>query len=304
MTVTYNGITYDHDQADWGSSRIYDDMTLDGLWAPDKVIVHWGGATIPPTTRFGERRILQGWQRYHLSRGWQDLAYGAGVGNSGDAYRIRGWNHSGAQSGDYEGDGIPENSEAFAIVWIGGAGGPISDAAYETMGRLVREAQASIDLDVPVTIGHRDVKGKDAQGRWSTSCPGDEWWTWVHENGWIVPPGADQEDDMVWRTSLQRQSPEYFVGMQGTTGSPVGADPGYWGKSHDAHGNRIRKHPDDTEWTNALPELAAASLEYGGLHPEAEPGPKGDPGNDGDDGEDGKDGLTPVSGTLIDLQYK
>ncbi|KKL18404.1 hypothetical protein LCGC14_2475840, partial [marine sediment metagenome] len=103
-------ITVDYDQPDWGSSRVYGDGDLSGLWVPDKVVVHWGGAPGPPITKAGERRLLRGWQRFHIeSRGWRDIAYNYAVGNSGTLYRLRGWNPSGATSGDFEGDGIPEN---------------------------------------------------------------------------------------------------------------------------------------------------------------------------------------------------
>lgn len=269
MTVTLSGITYDHDQADWGSRLVYDDGDLAGLWVPDKVVVHWGGNTVPPVTRWGERRLFRGWQDYHIdSKGWRDLAYGAGVGNSGDAYRARGWNPQGATSGDYEPDGIRENAEAWAPVWLGGAGGAISDAAYATMGRLVREALATIGGDSPLVIGHRDVRG-------NTTCPGDEWIDWIRAKGWELappppPPGADKEDDMVWLTALQRQTPEWFEAVQRQTNKP-GGNASYWGKSHNEKGVRIAPHPDDDEWAKALAELAGAALEAGALHPAPPP---------------------------------
>jgi hypothetical protein len=191
MSVTLSGITYDLDQRGWGSTRLYDDLSLDGLWVPDKVVVHWGGSTIPPSTTWGINRLFQGWQRYHIGKGWQDIAYGAGVGNDGLTRRLRGWNHQGATSGDYEDDGIPENSEAFACVWAGGSGGPISAKAYAAMAKIVQNVLDVIG-GVPVVIGHRDVKG-------NTTCPGNEWWDWVQAEGWSTappPPPPTMEDEM------------------------------------------------------------------------------------------------------------
>lgn len=80
---------------------------------------------------------------------------------------------------------------------------------------------------------------------------------------WSTVQGAEDEDMSIWLGSLQRQSEAYYVALQEQTGSPKGSDPGYWGRSHDSDGNRIAPSPGDTEWDNALDELAAASLQAG-----------------------------------------
>ncbi len=194
MTV----IDVDEDQADWGSSRIYGDGDLPGLWIPDKGIGHWGGRTIPPLLHINCRRILRGWQRYHIAtKGWRDIAYNYPFCNHGVRFRARGWNPSGATSGDYEGDGIPENNEAVAIVHIGGSGGSISPAGLEAAGDLWRQVQAVIALELQVGIGHRDVK--------QTACPGNQYYNWIHNQGWILPtppPPPTLEDDMNYRKIL------------------------------------------------------------------------------------------------------
>ena len=316
MSVTLNGITYDHNQSDWGSRRVYDDGALAGLWVPDKVVIHWGGLTVPPVTRFGERRLFRGWQNYHIdTKRWRDLAYGAGVGNSGDAYRARGWNPQGATSGDFEGDGIPENSEAWSIVWMGGAGGPISNAAYATMGRLVREALVTIDATHDLVIGHRDVKG-------NTTCPGDAWWDWIQAEGWVVPgppppPDADSEEEQMIRSTMQAQTPAFYVDLQELTGYPKGNDPGYWGKTGKPGG------PTDAEWDNptdnfptVLDELFTAAMSATTMSiegPEGPQGPKGDTGDQGIQGPQGVQGVQgvqgergekPVAGRISDLVYE
>lgn len=181
-------IHYDLDQWQWGSRTNYPDHTK-LPFKMDKIVIHWGGYTNPGNGQADEMAILRGWQRYHIdSKGWTDIAYNFAVGNSGLSYRLRGFNRSGATSGDYEGDGIKENYEALAIVWLGGQGHGISLAAKATMGRLIRESGQSLIL------GHRNVK--------QTACPGDEWLDWIGNRGWQndsstpVPPQIEGEHQM------------------------------------------------------------------------------------------------------------
>jgi hypothetical protein len=174
-------IRFDYDQAGWGSRRVYQDGALKPF-APDKVIVHWGGNGREARGIAEEMRFLRSWQSWHIyGRGWVDIAYAFGVGNTGSSYRLRGYNRSGAQSGDYEGDGIKENHEAIAIIWIGGKAGVISPAAFTTMNRLV--AEAGFDT----LIGHREV----TPSKWR-DCPGDTWLAWIHN----PPPPLNMEDTM------------------------------------------------------------------------------------------------------------
>ena len=168
-------VPFDFDQDQWRSRTRYPDRTK-LPWKVDKSVLHWGGHTNPGDSSLSfdeqvayEMSILQGWQRYHIdSKGWTDIAYSYGVGNSGMRYRLRGENRAGATSGDYDGDGIPENVEARALVWIGGLGHSPSDAAYGAMGTMV-------DPDLPVTV-HREHR--------ATQCPGDDWVEWRDRRGW------------------------------------------------------------------------------------------------------------------------
>ncbi len=78
------------------------------------------------------------------------------------------------------------------------------------------------------------------------------------------PPPDPEEDDMAtWLTTLQRQDEAYFVSLAAQTGSPGGADPGYWGRSHNSDGVRVAPSPDDGEWTRAVDEIATAALSVG-----------------------------------------
>jgi len=175
---------FDYDQYQWLSRTKYPDRTK-LPWQVDKTVIHWGGTTNPGDSDNTleeqiayEMSILRGWQRYHIdTRGWTDIAYSYAVGNSGMRYRLRGENRAGATRGDYEGDGIPENEEARALVWIGGQGHTPSDAAYAAMGSMV-------DPSMPVIL-HFEVR--------QTACPGPDWAAWRDRQGWEddgvpVPP--------------------------------------------------------------------------------------------------------------------
>lgn len=183
--MTLYQITYDRDQFEWGSRTRYDDGTL-RPFVLDKIVIHWGGHADPdgpdnqPSESI-ETAILRRWQRDHIDvRGWKDIAYGYGVGNTSLIYRLRGMNRQGATSGDLDNDGILENYEALAIVWIGGKGSVPSLGAYASMGRIIRQLlsqhpNAVVEVAKFVTV-HSDHR--------PTQCPGDAWRLWVKRQGW------------------------------------------------------------------------------------------------------------------------
>lgn len=222
-------IRFDYDQQDWGSRTEYADYTK-LPFRPDKVVIHYGGWTTQIVGVEDEKDRLRRWQRYHIDgRGWTDIAYNFAVGDSGSVYRLRGYNRSGAQSGDYEPDGIPENHEAIGVVWIGGApkpenGGPYSpsEQAYAAMGRLVREA------DMPTVLGHRQIKPG------STSCPGSYWQDWIDNQRWKIEPPPEEEDmpEQQWHQlidALFAGRPDEYQG-----------NPDYW----------KNLSPDNPEWVD------------------------------------------------------
>jgi N-acetylmuramoyl-L-alanine amidase len=169
-------IHFDFDQAGWGSRTQYNDG-VKLPWNPDKVVVHWGGGGYAAEGIQAEMARLRSWQNFHIDdKGWQDIAYNFGIGQSGNVYRLRGMNRSGATSGDFEPDGIPENHEAIAAVWIGGAKSKPSGLALASMARLINESGMS------TVIGHQQVK--------STACPGPDWMRFVDAEVWkeLAPP--------------------------------------------------------------------------------------------------------------------
>ena len=193
-------IPFDVNQSGWGSRYTYPDGTKKP-WKVDKWVLHYGGGgnvagslekarswiddwharhtgDCPVEARFpsvdNEQYMLRHWQAYHVDgRGWTDIAYNYAVGQSGTIYRLRGENRSGATSGDYDGDGIKENYEARAVVWIGGAGQEPTAAAYSALARLWAS-------DPRLIIGHSDVK--------ATSCPGDPLRAWLKSGGYKAAP--------------------------------------------------------------------------------------------------------------------
>jgi hypothetical protein len=148
------------------------------------VIIHWGGLTRERTTDELEFATLRGWQGFHLSKGWQDIAYNYAVTEEGTICRLRGENHGGHTSGKDPVTGKSWSTVGVGVVWVGGQAdtdGP-SPAALEAMGRLVR------DRGLPV-LGHVET-GK------ATACPGIDWLDWIAEAGWEQPEPPDVGDDM------------------------------------------------------------------------------------------------------------
>jgi hypothetical protein len=167
--------TFEIDQEEWGSRERYPDGIMTP-YVPDKTIIHWGGTTAAgPGTFDYEAAALRGWQRYHMdTRGWKDVAYNYAIGASGLIYRLRGENRSGATSGDYEGDGIPENHEGRALAYIGGVGDVPTPSAMAAFDRFLRSVPAG-----EVVIGHNDVK--------ATACPGPDLTAYIDSHAWLEP---------------------------------------------------------------------------------------------------------------------
>ena len=175
-------IPYDIDQTEWGArGTLYPDGHLTP-WRPDKVVIHYGGNAnfagdevraadrgYPYPSIEAETAVLRIYEQSHLSRGWSGIAYNYAVGQSGTRYRLRGENRSGATSGDFDGDGIPENHEARAILWIGGKDQTPTQAALDAISSIINAGPLWV-------TAHSDHK--------STGCPGDPLRAWIIEKGW------------------------------------------------------------------------------------------------------------------------
>lgn len=170
----------DYSPRQWGAIKDYDKVDWNP-WRPDKWVVHWGGganvAGYTPYNVDSEMGVLRAWERYHLyGKGWLGIAYNYAIGQTGTVYRLRGENRAGATSGDYENDGIPENSEARAVVFIMGKGQEPSGAALRSFSKLWEQDQKPV-------IWHDAVRGPGF-----TECPGPDLIAWVKAEGYKSPP--------------------------------------------------------------------------------------------------------------------
>lgn len=181
----------------WGAAVDYD--TKD--WRPynwDKWIVHWGGGSTSTAGR-DEYAILRAWERFHLSKGWRGIAYNMAIGNSGRLYRLRGDNQNGATRGDEEPDGIPENREGFAVVFLVNKPDQVSEAALNTF----RGMYAKVLPDLSKVVGHRMVAEGPGWGT-ATSCPGPQLYEWIKAEGYKQEPTGG--DEGMWILGLKEGS--------------------------------------------------------------------------------------------------
>ncbi len=178
-------IPYDYSSEDWGMLR----PKKDGVLLPyhiDKVIIHWGGSGLASGSVGESMERLRRWDAYHLyNKGWENgLAYNAAVDDFKHIYRGRGLNRAGANRGDYEPDGKPENEEGYAVVWIGGAKSNPSEGAFNAMTKVINS------LGNPPVIGHQEIRQHGTGGS-ATACPGPEWMAYIAGEEWLAVDRTD-----------------------------------------------------------------------------------------------------------------
>ena len=159
--------------AQWGARINYDSKNW-LPWNPDKWVIHYLGgvssAAVAPFSTAKEMTKLRQVEAHHIDgNGWQGIAYNYAIGQTGTLYRLRGEQRSGATSGDADNDGIPENHEARAVLFILGGTQTPSDASLSAFS----EFWATDPMPV---IGHRDST--------DTECPGDKLYAWIQEGGY------------------------------------------------------------------------------------------------------------------------
>tara|TARA_R110000751_G_scaffold69695_5_gene141407 strand:- start:2025 stop:2576 length:552 start_codon:yes stop_codon:yes gene_type:complete len=109
-----------------------------------------------------EEAIWHSYQRYHMdTRGWTDIAYNFGVGQSGSILAGRGWKRQGGATGS------PDDRESLSICAIGNFEKQYpTDAMVDAIvGWIKRGVKNGHITPNPTIKGHKDKP-------YGTSCPG------------------------------------------------------------------------------------------------------------------------------------
>ena len=123
------------------------------------IVAHYpaAGKDIGVLSEAQEASRLRGWRNYHVSgRGWADIGYNYGIGQSGRIYSLRG-NRAGAHATGH-------NSTTVGVLFIVGDNEPLTQAARDSFKALrayLRKKGAGSGV-----WGHQQMSGA------STRCPG------------------------------------------------------------------------------------------------------------------------------------
>lgn len=123
----------------------------------ERLTIHHSG---PPASVVSGPSAFRGWQSYHFSLGWPDLAYHFIVGRDGRVYEGRPHTAVGDTATDYDPTGhflvVVEGDYEFETL---------SAEQFESLARLLAWAAQEFDVSPDTIAGHRDHA--------STFCPGD-----------------------------------------------------------------------------------------------------------------------------------
>lgn len=162
---------------EWGATIDYDSW-VDDPTPRERIAAHWNGPAVTGymTGRDREIAYLRAVERYHLGKGWRGIAYGKAYGASGTVYRLRGWSRYAAHSGDYDTDGILENSETFPALFIMGESQTPTTAQLAAFEQDRRDLEQRANREL-ILIGHQEI----AQQGWGTvtTCPGPDLMAYV-----------------------------------------------------------------------------------------------------------------------------
>lgn len=123
------------------------------------IVAHYpaAGRDIGVLSQAQEASRLRGWRNYHVSgRGWADIGYNYGIGQSGRIYSLRG-NRAGAHAGGH-------NSTTVGVLFIVGDNEALTSAAkksFKSLRAYLRNKGAGSGV-----WGHQQMSGA------STRCPG------------------------------------------------------------------------------------------------------------------------------------
>ncbi|MPZ53278.1 MAG: hypothetical protein GEU79_11195 [Acidimicrobiia bacterium] len=123
-------------------------------------------AASPPSPTGPE--AFRGWQSYHQSLGWGDIAYHFIVGKDGRVYEGRDWTKVGDTATEYD------PTAHFLVVVEGNFDNEEpTQVQLEAIAKILAYGAQESGVDPHEILGHRDHA--------STSCPGDALYLYVHD---------------------------------------------------------------------------------------------------------------------------
>lgn len=132
------------------------------LGAVDTLVVHWIGGGNAPHSESDVIAALQSVYRGHINHPvepYSDIAYNAAVDAAGRTWELRGMQYQGGAT-------FGANMFTKAILYVGGSGEPVTDAALRRIALFRNQAIAEGFLIAGCAIrAHRDYV--------ATDCPGD-----------------------------------------------------------------------------------------------------------------------------------
>lgn len=120
--------------------------------------VHYGGPAQGIDNHPECLGVWRGWQRFHLGKGWADIAYTGGFCDHGYALAGRGHGVRTAANGTNDG-----NQRFHAYVWLGGKGETPTELALDALDWWLQEGRTTGGNGLQV-IEHKVFTG--------TECPG------------------------------------------------------------------------------------------------------------------------------------
>lgn len=147
------------------------------------VAVHWE-AGVPREDHARCAAQVEEIRRFHIAKGYSDIAYNMLACQHGGVFTGRGWGRpSGANGTTWS------NLNIWAVCFMSGPGYPFTAAGQAALGSLVEEALRR-------SSSPRSVEPHSTY--FNTACPGDAIRAWINAgHGGGTAPAPDEEDDEV-----------------------------------------------------------------------------------------------------------
>lgn len=162
---------------DWGAQPA---TAGPGLLDPAEVegiALHWPGMKTPRRGFEAVALALRAWQRYHMSKGWSDIAYQEAVDQDGHVYMLRGLTVQSGANGDTD-----PNERFGALLLVLAPDEEPTPAMLETARWRIAQHRNAFPRSDRV-VGHADIRPEP------TACPGPITMR-------LIRAGAFEEDDM------------------------------------------------------------------------------------------------------------